>query len=370
MRCEHFGECGGCQAQHIEYGVQLHNKKRKICELLGLDDIDVFYGEPFGYRSRMDFTFTKRGLGLRRKKRWDSVVNIKGCAISNPRLNELVVEVNECFRGVDAFDLVKKTGTYRYAVIRTPPEDSSISFVLDPASRRISEALEKIEKFSKKTSASNIIVTYSENDESVSDDYFVVKGRDVLSTRVLGNRFLFPVQGFFQNNPEVCEKMHSFVNEKLEGGNHLIDLYGGVGTFGINNAEKFKKVSVVESSKAAFSSCLLNIRDNKATNTSAECMSANKFDSIIGNGDISIIADPPRKGLDVKTVDKIRRSRPGSLVYVSCNPLELRKDLRKLKEYRLEEVALFDMFPQTHHIETIVKIKSQELRKNKEKTNR
>ena len=251
--CPYFGSCGGCTSQNIEYQTQLDNKLKIVSRNIGLPEAEIktFSDNPYSYRNRMDFIFHQRGLGLRRRGDWRSIVDVEKCAISNDKLNILLQEVRDFFHDVDSFDIRRKSGAFRYALIRTPSGSSSISFVLNENSMKIAQATERIQEYSKKSSADNIIITFvpKDTDNSISEDFYVVKGRDMLSENFLGRDFEYSVQGFFQNNTEMAQKMHEYVRSLVKSYGTsamvLLDLYWGVGTFGINNADLFKKIIII-----------------------------------------------------------------------------------------------------------------------------
>lgn len=365
--CPYFGKCGGCSSQHIEYNTQLENKKVVVARNTGvnINTIKVFSDNPYNYRNRMDFIFHTRGLGLREKGNWKSVVDIEKCVISNYKLNQLLKEVREYFKGVDAFDVQRKAGTYRYAVIRTPSNSSSISFVLNEDSNKTADAIEKIKEFAKITSADSIIITYvpKDTDSSISEEFFVVKGSDMINEYFLDKKFEYSAQGFFQNNTAMAQKMHEYVNELIK--NHgldntkdlnLLDLYAGVGTFGINNAYLFKNVFIVESDKHCIDSAKVNIKKNNIKNADAILMDAAGLKKLRLENPLFVITDPPRSGMHPKTVEELRRIKPKHMIYISCNVEQLGKDLKKFSKYQLKSVAMFDLFPQTPHIEAIVEL--------------
>jgi 23S rRNA (uracil-5-)-methyltransferase RumA len=363
-RCPHFRKCGGCSAQHIDYELQLSNKQKKVADSAGVDaePVSVFSGDEYGYRNRMDFIFHPGGIGFRRKGDWRSVVDVEQCAISNARLNSLALEVRNSFEGVDHFDVRKKKGLFRYAVIRTPTPGASVSFVLNPDSSNVGSAIEKIKQFASQTSAENIIVTYVKpnTDVSTSDDFFVVKGSELLSEKLMGKEFLFPVQGFFQNNTAVANKMHEHVNGLLKGYDtedaYLLDLYAGVGTFGINNAALFKKVTLVEGYAKSIEIAKKNIKLNKAANCEAFALEDRQLKRLETCPPLYVVTDPPRSGMHPKAVQWLNRAEPEVIIYVSCNPAQLSKHLPKFREYFVKSVAMFDMFPQTPHCEAVVEL--------------
>lgn len=365
--CPYFGKCGGCSSQHIEYEQQLENKKIIVARNtdFGINNIKVFSDTPFHYRNRMDFIFHPRGLGLREKGNWKSVVDVEKCVISSDKLNQLLKEAREYFKDADAFDVQRKNGTYRYAVIRTPSNSSSISFVLNEDSNKTNEAIEKIKEFAKNSSAGSILVTYvsKDTDSSISEEFFVVKGSDMINEDFLDKSFEYSVQGFFQNNTAMAQKMHWYVNGLIR--NHgientkdlsLLDLYAGVGTFGINNAHLFKKVFIVESDKHCIDSARVNIEKNQVKNSEAFLVDAASLKKLRLENPLFVVTDPPRSGMHPKTIEELRRIKPKNIIYISCNVEQLGKDLKKFNKYSLKSVAMFDLFPQTPHIEAVVEL--------------
>ncbi|NTV23278.1 MAG: 23S rRNA (uracil(1939)-C(5))-methyltransferase RlmD [Nanoarchaeota archaeon] len=358
--CPYYGACGGCSLQHFDHAMQLDIKKKALFSLIKFDNIEIISGNPYHYRNRLDLVFHPSGLGFRKKGEWNKIIDIEKCAIGNERLNTLLAEVRKHFVNSDYYDLNRKTGTFRYAVIRTPKEESSISFVLDAKSTRISEAVEKIKTYSAVSTADNIIVTYVERDDSISEDFFVVKGKDMLVDTFLGKKLAYSVQGFFQNNPEIAEKMIQLVYSLLEKyptkSASLLDLYGGVGTFGIVCSGLFSHTTIVESFAKSIDAANANILANNLKNISAYALEANKLRRLKLCDPLYLITDPPRSGMDQKSIDIIKELSPEVIIYVSCNPQQLAKDILKFKKYQLKSAYLLDMFPQTYHYEAVVEL--------------
>jgi len=360
--CPYFGSCGGCTAQHIDYALQVDNKKKQLQSMMKREDVKVFFDKEYGYRNRMDFIFHRNGLGLRKKGQWDSIIPIHNCVIAEEKINSIVQEIELFFKDCDAFDVRKHSGTFRYAVIRSSPMDSSLSFVLNSDSARLQEAIEKIKAFSEHCSAHNIVVTYvaAHSDVSTSSDYFVVKGKDFLQTSFRAKTFFYPIQGFFQNNHAMAEKMQNYVSELLQvyetKDAMLLDLYGGVGTFGIVNADSFKKVLIIESVKESIDFAKRNAEENHCTNTEAMVLDAKHIARLTLKKPLFVITDPPRAGMDKKTISLLNQEKPARIIYISCNPQQMAKDVLKFRNYFIHSIALFDLFPQTPHSEAIVEL--------------
>ena len=359
--CPYFGTCGGCSAQHIDYETQLENKKKKLASAIKYPEIEVFSKEPYHYRNRMDLIFHKKSLGFREKGKWHKIVDIDHCPISNAKLNLLLSEIREFFKDPDYFHLTKHTGTLRYAVIRTPGQDSCISFVLNPKSPKLAETIDQIKLFSAETSANNVLVTYvaPETDMSVSDDFFAIKGSQMLTENLLGKTFVYSAQGFFQNNSAVTELMQKYCHDLLDKNpdGKLLDLYGGVGTFGIMNSDNFNWVYVVENSEQCIKAARQNILNNNVNNISAHNLNAKSIQQLNLTENLFVIIDPPRKGMQPEAIKRLNKLQARQIIYISCNPAQLGKDLKKFTSYRINSAAMFDMFPQTPHIESIVELR-------------
>jgi tRNA/tmRNA/rRNA uracil-C5-methylase (TrmA/RlmC/RlmD family) len=311
----------------------------------------------------MDLMFTPRGIGLRKKGDWRSCIDIDKCVIANERLNEFIAEIRQNFQNVDFFDVRKSQGTYRYAVIRTPGNTSSISFVINEDSTKTGEAIDKVKQYAKVSTAENIIVTYvpRQTDMSISEEFFVVKGKDTLTENYLNKEFTYSVQGFFQNNTVMAEKMHEYVHglcrKHASQSLTLLDLYAGVGTFGINNCEYFKNLFIIESDKHCVAAARINIDANKIRNAEIVEMDAMQLKKVdLPDKDLFVITDPPRSGMHPKTIEQLNKLRPKVIIYISCNIEQLGKDLPKFKDYELKSAAMFDLFPHTPHVEAIVEL--------------
>lgn len=360
--CPYFGRCGGCTFQDVDYPLQLERKKNKVAKVLNLPDFPVFSGREYFYRHRMDMIFHQDGLGFREKGKWYSVVDVERCVISNEKLNELIKEVKDFFTDVDVFQARQNTGTFRYAVLRTPPSDSSVSIVLNERSPNLKEAEERIKDFTRTTSARNLLITYvpPNRDVSVSENFKVVKGQEWLKEEYLGKRLWYPVQGFFQNNHDVGEKMHihcrSLLQKSETKNTHLLDLYGGVGTFAIINADLFQSATILENSQQAIEAAEKNIQENTANNVNVVLADSKHLKRIEMPQPLFVIVDPPRSGIHSKTIKCLKALRPEAIIYASCNLKQLDKDLKEFEEYRIQSAALFDLFPQTPHMETVIEL--------------
>jgi 23S rRNA (uracil-5-)-methyltransferase RumA len=367
MVCQYFGKCGGCSGQHISYDLQLSGKKERADFLLKKAgcavEIGVHAGMPFGYRNRMDFIFHKAGLGLRKRSQWDEIVDIAACPIANEKINLLLGEVRafHAQSRFEVFDIRKQEGTVKYCVIRAS-DRSSLSFVMNDESTRLASQVELVRSFAVQTSADVVVVTYvgRKQDVSVSSEFFPVKGEPILSVGFGDVVLDYAVQGFFQNNTEMAIRMvgecRKLLGKYATKDAVLLDLFGGVGTFGVSLGSLFREVLVVESVPESIACAKDNLARNRV-NGSAVVLDAARIRTLSVPDPFIAIVDPPRTGMDKKTIGWLLEKKPAAIIYISCNPEELAKELPSfMGEYRIVSANLFDLFPQTPHIELMVEL--------------
>ncbi len=358
-------KCGGCAMQHIPYSVQLENKKKKLITEIGYSDIQVYSDSEWHYRNRMDMVFTPTGLGFREKGKWWRTVPVKQCVISNSKLNTLIIEINAFFGPeFDYFNVKSHEGTFKYAVIRTPQNDSSVSIVLNRQGERYDQAVEKVKEYAKISTANNVLITNmkAKSSQSYGEDFEIIKGSDMLEETILGKTFHYSCQGFFQNNSIMAEKMHAYVHELVKNypttEAHLLDLYSGVGAFGVINADLFSGMTTIEAFEGCTVAAKANIERNALTKKAeAICMDAKRLKQVkFPNKPLYVITDPPRSGMHQETIIQLKKLKPEVIIYISCNVEQLGKDLPKFTDYNIKSAALFDLFPQTNHMEGVVEL--------------
>lgn len=369
-KCPHFTVCGGCQSQHVAYEQQLENKKARLASLLKqhyTGAITVHAGEPYGYRNRMDFVFapvgSRAGIGFR-KAEGGGIFLVEACPIADERIARIGTEVRSWLareHGLEAFDHKRRSGALKYATVRTTKDSASVVFMLSEDSTKLAEHTEAIKRFAETASAENVVVAYTPAsvDESLSTEYYVLKGSEYLVDDFCGGTIEYHALAFFQNNPRVAEQMVSYVQGALlaRGAKDkaVVDAYGGVATFGVVLAPHVKEVMSIESHPLS-SSCasrnaerlgLANLRvvTDDAANLKKHDLPKNAF----------YLVDPPRSGMSEKALRALLATNTDVIVYVSCNPAALAKELTVLgRNYAVAQAALFDMFPQTNHIEAVV----------------
>ncbi len=358
--CEYFGKCGGCSGQHIDYTLQLENKKNRLSKVTNFSEVKVFSAKEYHYRNRIDFFFYPGGIGLRDKS--GKIIAVEKCVIAEEGINELLSEVKDYFLKNNLFNLNTPKSTFLSVTIRvTHCNDSGLCFVLNENSPLLDQGVEAIKSFSKQSSAKNILINVGASLDTINyAEELLIKGENKLEEKYLGKTFYHPLNSFFQNNFVLAEKMQEQVHALLESygttSSYLLDLYAGVGTFGIINANLFKAVTLIENVSSAIAMAKLNIIKNEVKNAEALVLDAKHLRRIKFKQPLWVITDPPRSGMEMQTIQQIKELKPIVLIYISCNLEQLRKDLLKFKNYKVNSVALFDLFPQTLHAEAVVEL--------------
>jgi 23S rRNA (uracil-5-)-methyltransferase RumA len=352
--CKHFGICGGCAYQNIDYKEEVKIKKEMLEKYLNFLDIDKKFieaKERFFYRNRMDFVFHKEGseilFGLREKGKWNKVVNIEECFIFSKKSREYLNLIRDFVKkeGIEVYDLIKKEGNLRYAVIRESKNINKVhvNFVVtsDFPIKKFFENQNLFTSASVSINKSLSDVSFGELKEYVGEIY---------SEKVKDFEFIISPNSFFQTNVKMLEVLLEEV-EKFVEGKILLDLYCGVGTFSIYFSNKFEKVIGVEVEKISVEDAKKNALFNSVRNAN---FIASKVEDVIRvlNGDFAIL-DPPRAGLSKKVLKGlIKNKNIKKILYISCNIKTLARDLKILKEYfEIKEVIGFDFFPLTEHFE-------------------
>jgi 23S rRNA (uracil1939-C5)-methyltransferase len=331
-RCEYFTACGGCQLQHSGYEYQLAQKQSILRETLrrlgGFDyaeEIASIGGEPWGYRNRIQLHF-KAGTSGFHKAESHAIQAITHCEIAAPLLNEAIGKIQPA---------VKK--------------------------QEWPDFLRSLELF---TNGSEIQVNVLETNRPVAARFFTwlkelipAIAAGAIEYEAAGQRFRISGGSFFQTNRFLIDEL---VKEVLgeESGDEAADLYAGVGLFTLPMAKRFKRILAVERGATAFRDLEFNAGNARFTNVDAKKSSAEDFLREMTTAPEWIVADPPRAGLGKEITTELLRLRPPRLTIVSCDPTTLARDLKVLQAggYRVMRISLIDLFPQTYHFETVVRL--------------
>ena len=375
--CCHFGACGGCSYQTLSYEEQLNLKANQVKELL--DEVCTDYeflgikGSPieWGYRNKMEFSFGDEykdgplALGLHKKGSMYDIVNASGCKIVDEDYSKVLDCVHHYFKdlGIGFYHKITHKGYLRHLLVRKATKTGEMLVSLITSSQEevdlkpLKEQLLALDLSGKIVGILHII-NDSVADVVKSDKTEILYGQDYFYEELLGLKFKISTFSFFQTNSLGAEVLYSTAREFIgETKDKLVfDLYSGTGTIAQILAPVAKKVIGVEIVEEAVEAAKENAKLNNLDNCEFIAGDVLKvIDEIEEKPDL-IVLDPPRDGIHPKALPKIIDYAVDRIVYISCKPSSLARDLIMLQErgYKVEKVWCVDMFPGTHHVETVV----------------
>lgn len=330
--CPYYGLCDGCHLMHMSYENTLAFKKEKVENLLYKyahirKDIEIVSGDSLNYRNKITLKIVNKKIGYF-KERSHELVEIKECLLAKNAINEIIPHL----------DLLNiRNGE---VVVRTNKDNEILLSIKTDDKVLVEPLLNKVKK----------IVGIVLNDKVIyGEDYFIEFLNDV--------KYQVSYNSFFQVNNEVIKLIISYLEELMPNVNKALDIYCGVGTIGLALSRKIKELYGVEVVENAIYNAKENSRLNNV-NTKYICGRVEDvLDKLPNNLDL-IIIDPPRSGLDKKTIEFILRKQTKYLIYISCEPITFARDLNILKEkYDTLNIKAFDMFPYTEHVECVCVMK-------------
>ncbi|MDY6935627.1 MAG: 23S rRNA (uracil(1939)-C(5))-methyltransferase RlmD [Spirochaetota bacterium] len=349
--CQHFGECGGCMFQDIQYEDQLILKKRYLNIILeGVCAVEeVLPSIPYEYRNRMDLVTAFRRVGLRRRGDYREVVDIDSCKIMQPGSSEIFSKVKPFLCDVEDYDYLKHSGYLRYIVLREGGFSGQVmvNFVVSERENRLAHPIENIID---EVDSISIILNDGRADLSFGEILEDIKGGYIED--FFGDiKFRITPNSFFQSNSRVALEIYKLIREDVIG--KTLDLYSGVGSISLYVAEGVGDITGVELSSEAIRVANINRINNNIDNVRFVCDDALKFLRNVNERYDTIILDPPRSGINPRMVKYLNMLSPDKIIYLSCNPDSFKNDFQALGSYSIEKFYAFDMFPQTPHIETL-----------------
>ena len=367
--CRYFGVCGGCQIQHTDQAMQHSLKEKKVVDALqkigGIEKPLVKdctpSAEAFGYRNKMTFPLLlqqgKKQVGFF-QKRSHALVDVEHCMLHIPFADRVYRQIKALLLGspLSFYDEKRGKGMLQHLVLRTSKKEQKVLVGLVGLQAKTKE-LEEVAKqigaledvlgvvYGKKAKASNSI--YPDSEE-------VLVGEGVLSESLLGVSVEISLFSFFQVNTSVAEKLYQKAYEygAPAKGEEVLDAYCGIGTFAIFLAQKGLKVTGIESFPKAVVDAKANAKRNGVEITFIE----GEVEKIsLEKSYETIFINTPRKGVHPEVIKSISRLSPKKIVYTSCDPATLARDVKMLLDvgYSFVEATPFDMFPQTMHVETV-----------------
>jgi 23S rRNA (uracil1939-C5)-methyltransferase len=354
-KCKHFGTCGGCDYQHAEYKAQLEMKQTILRETLerggvrAPDEIAVLAGEPWAYRNRIRLAFDAEGRAGYRGRRSHAVIAIVECPIAAPLLVQAAFSAAELFRKFAVPGRPTELSLFCNAA-----EDSMLASVFTNGAAQVPlrDYFDALLPQIPSLRGVELVEVHQGQSRTVAR-----AGAESITYRAAGFDYRVDHGAFFQVNRWLVDELVECVTNGLQGG-LAWDLFAGVGLFARKLAEQFERVVAVESAPAAIAAFNENL---SGTHASAVESATLEFlgNSAKGRRPDLIVVDPPRTGLGAETTELLGQIAAAELVYVSCDPATLARDLRVLvgAGYRIERLTLADLFPQTFHLETVVQLR-------------
>lgn len=356
-RCQHFGPCGGCHYQHADYETQLKLKMAVLHETLergGVNapaEIATLAGEPWGYRNRIRLAFDAAGNPGYRGRRSHAVIAIHECPIAAPLLVRAALAIGEISRRS-----APRLPLTEIALFCDATESSLLVsvFVAGPTKMRLDEFASALrERIPQLTGIELLVEGRAEQMPRMLAQW----GAMSLLYRAAGLDDRVDHGAFFQVNRWLVDALVERVTAGMSGA-LAWDLFAGVGLFARKLAGAFAHVVAVESAPSATDALVANL-----DGSSGEAVRASTLDFLHRNRHGArpdlIVVDPPRTGLGAEVTSLLAEIAPAHLVYVSCDPATMARDLRALlaSGYAIERMALADLFPQTFHLETVAHLR-------------
>ena len=331
IKCPYYKECGGCQLMGLPYPKQLEYKCNKVKNILNKYaslnlEPTITESNIYNYRNKITLQVENGNVGLYTSNSHD-LIQIDKCYLISNNMNNIIPLIKE-------LDL----SNINQIIIREATNQLMIKFI-------------------GKINISTLTNKLSSKVDSIYLNEELIYGTPTITETLDKYKFLISPDSFFQVNKNQTINLYNQVKNYLgPNNNEVLDLYCGTGTIGIYVSDYCKKITGIELNPSSVKDAIKNVRLNNLTNI-------NILEGDVGtllkakNAYDAIIVDPPRSGLDKKTKSTLLKIKSPKLIYISCDPITLARDLNELKEiYNIEDISLFDMFPNTYHVESVVKL--------------
>ncbi|MBD8006600.1 23S rRNA (uracil(1939)-C(5))-methyltransferase RlmD [Bacillus norwichensis] len=374
--CPIFADCGGCQLQHLSYEGQLQAKEKQVRDVLErigkLENVKVHpvlgMENPWHYRNKAQVPIGEHEGGLVGgfyKQRSHEIVDMEACLIQQEENDAVLQKVKSiCGEfGIRAYNEKTHKGTLRHIMVRSGKVTGEIMVVLITRTPDIPNRRKLVERIVKEVPGIKSVVQNVNTKRTnviFGEQTNVLWGEEVIYDYIGDVKFVISARSFYQVNPEQTKVLYDKALEYagLNGEETVIDAYCGIGTISLFLAQRAKKVYGVEIVSEAIEDARRNAELNDITNVEFEVGEAEKviprwYEQGV-KADV-LVVDPPRKGCDETLLQTIIEMKPEKVVYVSCNPATLARDLRVLEDggYETMQVQPVDMFPQSVHVEAV-----------------
>ena len=370
--CSAAKKCGGCQYQGMSYKTQLAKKQKYIDSLLkkfGRPEHIIGMKDPYYYRNKVHAVFDRDKKGNiicgTYEAKSHKVVPIEECLIEDKKSQEIIRTIRDMLKSfkIKTYDEDTGYGLLRHVLVRRGFSSNEIMVVLVigspifPSKNNFVKALRK-----KYPEISTVVLNVNDKDTSMvlGERDIVIYGKGFIRDSLCGCSFRISPQSFYQINPVQTEILYKTAMKYagLTGKERVIDAYCGIGTIGLVAAKKAREVIGIELNKDAVRDARINARENKISNARFFQGDAGKFmEGMAAEGEHAdvVFMDPPRSGSDKNFLSSVVKLAPAKIVYVSCGPDTLARDLEYLtdKGYQVKKIQPVDMFSFTEHVETV-----------------
>ena len=380
--CPHFPKCGGCALRHMSYAEELEFKRQRVEDALrrigGLDlSVDVIHGAeaPECYRNKAQFPVSDRSgrlsIGFFRARSHD-VIDVERCLLQRPEADAAARAVKgwmERFK-VPAYDELTHKGLVRHVYVRTNRNGESLVCLICNGTKlpHLNALIDALQEAVPSMVGLVLSINREKTNVILGKEYQTLWGQDFLYDTLCGLTFKLSVPSFFQVNPMQTEVLYRKAAEfaGLTGDETVVDLYCGTGTISLVLAGQARQVIGAEIVPSAIEDAKENAARNGLANTEFICADAKEAAAELVRRGIKpnvISVDPPRKGMAEEVIGHIASMEPKKIVYVSCDPATLARDLSRFAAlgYQAEKAEAVDMFPRTHHVETVVLLSKGEV---------
>ncbi len=380
--CPYFGDCGGCQLQHLTYEQQLIYKEKVVSDALkkigGVDSqVAPVIGmdEPWFYRNKFQIPVGTHPehpnvLGLFQQKS-NEIVPLDRCLIQQEANNETYRMIRDILRAhrIQGYDRKTHKGLLRHIIIRSSYYSEGVHVTLVTTFKDFPGKKDLVRDLSDQIP--NLVgidqnINYRITNQVLSRDFQNLWGNAHLKDQLLSKTFQISSGAFYQVNPVQTEVLYQKILDisNVNAKDRIVDLYCGIGTIGIVLSERAKSVLGVEVVPDAVTDAEANISMNGVENMSVRRGHVGTEGTLKKLKDFNpnvVVVDPPRKGCEQELIDSISKISPDKLIYVSCDPATLARDINQLcsHDYKVKHVQPIDMFPQTVHVECVVLIEKK-----------
>lgn len=385
-KCQHFGTCGGCKWQHLNYETQLQWKQQfvrdafeRIAKLVPREiDPIVPSPHPFFYRNKMEFSFSpdiqspgQNVLGFHLPGKFDKVFQVDSCFLQENLQNEIRNKIFEIINSLRLSCYNRKTheGFLRNLIIRKNSRDEwmVILVVSEEKKEILSQIFEKLIPSFPQVVSWFYMVNQKKNDSLYDLQPVLYSGKSYLEESILQIHFKIRPLSFFQVNKPQAENIYRTVIQwgEFQQDDVVYDLYTGTGTIALCVAPLVNKVIGLDNAPQAIMDAKENALNNRIFNATfllsdvAKGFNANLIKEY-GQPDV-VVLDPPRSGLHPDVIKQLLKLHPRTIIYVSCNPSTQARDIALLSSlYEVHKIQSFDMFPQTAHVENVALLKKRQ----------